>query len=163
MENKKYDKEQVADLLKKISKEMKKAKKARKPICLTRKQINIVKSLNPSYSKTLKGEYNGFGYDDLGKHVFADNFSEVLKYLKKLSTEKKEVKIINKKENWSKRLSKLTDISFEKALEIAEEKEQAKYNQIDDLKARGYSKQRYQLIAKIERSNPLRRIENKES
>ena len=67
-------------------------------------------------------------------------------------------------ETWSKRLAKLTGITLEEAKEIAWEKLDAKDDQIAELESRQetrrYSIKRQSLIRKIERSNPLRRIED---
>ena len=67
-------------------------------------------------------------------------------------------------EAWSKRLAKLAGITLEEAKQIAWEKLDAKDDQIAELEsrqeARRYSIKRESLIRKIERSNPLRRIED---
>lgn len=73
--------------------------------------------------------------------------------------------IFIKQAAWTNRLCRLTGISEDDAKEIAEEKLEYKWNQIsmlEDRQAERYSVQREKLIRKIERSNPLRYIQNKE-
>lgn len=68
-----------------------------------------------------------------------------------------------KKEAWAKRLSKLTGVSFERCLEIADEKLNDKVERINDLISRQdirYSRRRESLIREIERENPIRRIKD---
>nr|DAY72081.1 MAG TPA: hypothetical protein [Caudoviricetes sp.] len=75
---------------------------------------------------------------------------------------KKEVDPIEK---WSKRLSKLTGLSYEFCVEIAEEKLEYKEQEIQKLEERQnerLSVRRSSLIRKLERSNPLRYIKDKE-
>lgn len=70
-----------------------------------------------------------------------------------------------KQAEWISRLCRLTGISEDDAKEIAEEKLEYKCDQIsmlEDRQAERYSVQREKLIRKIERSNPLRYIQNKE-
>ena len=68
-------------------------------------------------------------------------------------------------EKWYTRLSKLTGISLEEAKEIAYEKIEYKDEQIANLYSRQdshFSNQREKLIRKLQRSNPLRYIKDKE-
>ena len=70
-----------------------------------------------------------------------------------------------KQAEWINRLCRLTGISEDGAKEIAEEKLEYKWDQIsmlEDRQAERYSVQREKLIRKLERSNPLRYIKNKE-
>ena len=85
--------------------------------------------------------------------------------------EKRKAKNIDKNikgdpvDSWAKRLSKLTGISLEEALIIAEEKLDYKEQCIRELEyrdAHAPSVKREQLINKIKRSNPLRYIKDSE-
>lgn len=134
-----------------------------------RKLINAVKkaelgTVNP------QGDWNGYGYEKLPLHVVINSLSEMRKFNKiknelegkteSKSTQSEEEKILT----WAKRLVKLTEISLDEALEIANEKLQYKEKQIRELESRQSehdSAKRQKLINKIERSNPLRRIEDK--
>jgi hypothetical protein len=64
---------------------------------------------------------------------------------------------------WCKRLSKLTGITIEEARAIADEKLAYKQEKINMMIERSFdrpSRMRDKLIAKMERENPLRRIED---
>lgn len=79
--------------------------------------------------------------------------------------EKLEKQSEEKQAEWINRLCRLTGISEDGAKEIAEEKLEYKWDQIsmlEDRQAERYSVQREKLIRKLERSNPLRYIKNKE-
>ena len=65
------------------------------------------------------------------------------------------------KKTWAKRLSKLSNISIDEALMIAQDKLDYKNDQVKELEIRQFekfSRKRETLINKLERSNPLRRI-----
>lgn len=116
-------------------------------------------------------EWNGYGMEIMDKYIYATPGT-----LKKINeiVQKKEVKkapreLLNTEEKiierWAKRLSKLTGISLEEATEIAEEKLEYKEDKIAEMIKRDNlhsSVRRYKLIKKMERENPLRRIEDKE-
>lgn len=113
-----------------------------------------------------QGSYNGYGYDKLPLAVTLSTVADVRKF-NKLCKEIdnapiKEVKsYAEKKEDWCKRLVKLTEISIEEARQIAEEKEEYQEEQITKLEDRQiehHSRKREVLINKIRRSNPLRYI-----
>jgi len=167
MKEKKFDKNEVENLQNKIAAEMKHKPAKRSPIALELKQINIVKAINPKASKTLQGAWNGYGYTNLGKHLFPENLLEIKNGLKKLNVEEKkekvEVSFEDKMQKWAKRLSKLAEITFNEALKIAEEKIDYKNEQIWKVEERQndrFSIQREKLINKMERENPLRPIKD---
>lgn len=163
---KKFD----GEVVKILKKEIKRAIKNKKEnYGLSLKENNIVKEINPEYSEDLIGEWNGYGYTRLGKHLMAKNFKKVLKKLSEIKTEKKKVvRTLSDEENqerWANRLSKLSGISVEDAKEIAKEKIDYKQEQIDMMDNRqceNYSPKREKLINKMRRENPLRRITDKE-
>ena len=112
-------------------------------------------------------DWNGYGYST---HVY--------RYLLTPANGKKLLEMIEKKkvttkkpksqdeiiEAWSKRLAKLTGISIEEAKAIAIEKINYKTDQvnmmIDRQFSNGTSVRRGKLIKRMERENPLRRIED---
>lgn len=114
-------------------------------------------------------DYNGYGYS-------TDNYEYLLrpkdaKVVMQMLAERSEAANKRKPHSqndkiaaWCRRLVKLTGVSFEVAERIANEKLEAKSKQIDELEERQYtmrySVKRKQLINKIARSNPLRRIES---
>ena len=120
-----------------------------------------------------RGDWNGYGYTQLPLVAVINSLSEMRKFNKikrelelepptrKLSEEEKKMK-------WAKRLMRLVgdeyDLTLEKALDIADEKIAYKEQQIERLEdrqfERGYSEKREKYIKKIERSNPLRRIDS---
>jgi hypothetical protein len=71
-----------------------------------------------------------------------------------------------KQEKWARRLANLTGISLEEAKHIAGEKIAYKRRQIDMMEGResmwGHSVRRQKVIDKVERDNPLRRIEGED-
>lgn len=115
-----------------------------------------------------KGAWNGFGYEKLALSIEITSKSLMMKYNKIVKslgdvtankTKTEEEKIAD----WSNRLSKLIRITQEEALEIAKEKLDYKYEQIEALETRQserYSRKREELINKINKENPLRRISN---
>lgn len=133
-----------------------------------RKKINACKKAGlPLHNP--RGRYNGFGYTKLPLAVTLSTIGEVRKFNKlcreiENSPEKKK-SYAEKKEDWCKRLIKLTNISIEEARKIADEKEEYQESQISELEYRQvehYSKKRESLINKIRRSNPLRYIKDSE-
>lgn len=117
-----------------------------------------------------KGEWNGYGYEQLPLVVTISSLSDMRKYnkiVKELAaaTPKPTLTYEEKIAKWVARLAKLTDITIEEAQEIADEKLEYKQEQIQKLEDRQYehySVKRQILINKIERSNPLRYIKNSE-
>ena len=111
-------------------------------------------------------DYNGYGWSN-HDHCYLltpANAKKLLEIIEgKKATAKKpktEAEII---EAWSKRLAKLTGISIEEAKTIAEEKLEYKRDRIDEVESRQYGRysvKRASLIRKMERENPLRRIED---
>ena len=134
-----------------------------------RKLINAVKK---SGLKTMnpQGEYNGYGYEKLEMHVVIESpgdkkkYNAVVKELQGAPVKPKKTEN-EKKEVWSKRLSKLTGIPIEEAREIADEKIQFKERKIEEIEDRQNdhrSRKRETLLKKMERENPLRRIEDED-
>ncbi len=119
-----------------------------------------------------RGKWNGWGYEQLPMVVEINSLGDMRKYnkIKKECDERRssgQVRILTgeqKKEAWARRLSRLTDIDFDEATEIADEKLEAKQERIDDLERRqderGYSVRRERLINKLCRENPLRYIKD---
>lgn len=131
-----------------------------------RKLINAVKkagleTFNP------RGEYNGYGYKRLPLAVRIKSLGEMRKF-NKIKAEilslppKKEKTQEEKIQEWARRLSKLTDTPIDECVQIAYEKLNYQIEQVNKLIDRGPSRERDKLIRKIERQNPLRRIENRE-
>lgn len=135
-----------------------------------RKLINKVKKAGLIYGNP-KGEWNGYGYEKLPIHVIIFSISQ-MRVFNKLIKEVEEERIKQKKKpqidpkvEWAKRLSKLTGLDINQCLEIANEKIEYKENQIQNLEKRQeerFSIKRQKLIDKIERSNPLRYINDEE-
>ncbi len=113
--------------------------------------------------------FNGYGYS-------TQNYWYLLKLkdakiVQEMLSERKgqKRKVLSQEEKisaWCRRLAKLTGISMETARAIAEEKLEDKYRQISELENRHvtlrYSTMREKQIDSIYRSNPLRRIKDKE-
>lgn len=116
--------------------------------------------------------YNGYGYQDHTKMYLLSvkDGKTLLEMLHAKTENQKESKCLTDEEKkiaWAKRLVKFVpDLELEEAIEIADEKLDYKDRQIDELENRQYklrySVKRDKLIDKIRRSNPLRRIEDKE-
>jgi len=123
----KFDKEAIESLIARIEQGSKK-RTAKSEISLSLKENNIIKAINPDYSYDLIGEWNGYGYTKLGKHLQVANYKEVLKNLKKMvetseiKKEKKEKTPDEKIQKWAERLVKFTGITIDEALNIAREK-----------------------------------------
>ncbi len=135
-----------------------------------RKLINLCKK-NDMYIFNPRGEWNGYGYTKLPMSVKITSLAEMRKFNKlkrelELSTSESKPKTEEERiSEWVNRLSKLTGISREEAEEIAEEKLEYKQNQISMLEERQYERysvKRQKLINKIDHSNPLRYIKDKD-
>lgn len=161
-----FDKSEVNKLVDEINLEIKKRKINRNHIKLTLKQNNIVKSIDPKYTESLQGAYNGYGYENLGKHLMSCNFIIVRNKLLKLKTkESRKSNIADTVESWCTRLSKLTNLSLKECKEIADSKLSYKLEKINEVESKQYSLysiQREKLINKMKRANPLRYIKNAE-
>lgn len=136
--------------------------------CGNRKLINAVKKAG-LITFTPVGEWNGYGYNKLPAAAKITSVADLKKFnscVKEI--EEKPVKTktqTDKKTAWVKRLHKLTSCGLDVAEQIAEEKLSYKEEKISEMEARQYehySVKRAVLIRKMERENPLRRIENKE-
>lgn len=107
--------------------------------------------------------YNGYGYED-HNYVYRLTRNQVSQWNRLRNAPKKAKKILTEEEiitTWARRLAKLSDISLEDALNIAEEKLEYKERQIDMMRERQYEREstrREKLINKMIRENPLRRI-----
>lgn len=121
-----------------------------------------------------KGEWNGYGYENLPLVVEINSLGDMRKFnkLKKECEEKrasgkakKTLTPEQKKLAWAKRFAKLTGIDTAEALEIADEKLEAKQDRINELEERqskdGYSTKRDKVINKLRRENPLRYIRDR--
>ena len=130
-----------------------------------RKLINACRKAGLPLHNPIIG-YNKYGAERDYKSVTLSTIGDVRKYNKickeiENSPEKKVKSYAEKKEDWCKRLAKLTEITIEEARAIAEEKEYYKERQVSELEERQYehySRKRELLINKIRRSNPLRYI-----
>jgi len=109
--------------------------------------------------------YNGYGWSDFD-HYYIISEKGAKEFLGILTKPKKEVRKRTDEEiieSWCKRLSSLTGIDFEDAQIIAKEKIEYKEERIAEMEERNWknpSRMRDKLIRKMERENPLRRIED---
>ena len=121
-------------------------------------------------TKVIHSGWNGYGYTE---HNYCyllrpKDAKTLVAMLEEHEAErvKKQKTPEEKKEAWARQLVRYTNICEEDALEIADEKLAAKKARIDELYRRQfrerYSSRREKLIGKLERANPLRRIENEE-
>ncbi len=136
-----------------------------------RKLINAVKKAGLETFHP-RGRFNGYGYPQLPLAVQIMSvgdmrkFNKIVKILEEAEKAAKPEKVLTfeeRKERWAKRLAKLTGVTFEKALEIADEKLEYHDQRIEDLQERQaehYSKRRQTLINKLYRENPLRYIKD---
>ena len=130
-----------------------------------RKLINACRKAGLPLHNPVIG-YNRYGTKYGYKSVTFSTIGDVRKYNKickeiENAQEKKVKSYAEKKEDWCKRLTKLTEITIEEAREIAKEKEDYQEDQISELEDRQsehHSRKREVLINKIRRSNPLRYI-----
>ncbi|MFK5893568.1 MAG: hypothetical protein QM504_10140 [Pseudomonadota bacterium] len=160
-----FDKNEVFDLIEKINAQLKKRKINRKDIHLSRKQINIIKFINPKLQEVIYGSWSGYGYDNLGRFIIKENFINIKRKLLKLKTKETIKNVINPIQAWINRLSKLTGLSNSECESIAGEKinyKQEKIQEVEDRQNEQYSVKRQKLINKMERENPLRYIKNEE-
>ena len=120
-----------------------------------------------SLATTSYGEnYNGYGYaDHTYMYLLTLRDAKILQEM--IDGKKKKTRIVlteeEKVNKWAARLAKLTGISLENALMVADDKLSAKRREIDELENRQdrrYSERRQKEIDKLERSNPLRRIKD---
>ena len=135
---KKFDRSTIEFLIEQIEKASKK-RTAKKAIKLDLRANNIIKAINPEFSHDLTGEWNGYGYTKLGKHLLSAHYAEVKKELKKLLKKAvygkwryKEEKTEEKIQKWAERLAKLTLITLDEALDIAYEKIEFKVDKLFD-------------------------------
>jgi hypothetical protein len=111
--------------------------------------------------------FNGYGYSDQVRN-YTLSAEEVVEYnnlAPRKQTKKKsyEERMQVAYDSWCKRLSKLTGITIEEARVIADEKLAYKQDRINMMIERSFERpsiMRDRLIAKMERENPLRRIED---
>ncbi len=124
-----------------------------------------------------KGRWNGYGYEQLPLVAEITSLAEMRRFNKiKLEIEAKKSNSVSKKPQsvqekkiaWAKRLIKLVgdeyDITLKDAIDIADAKmdyKEQKINEMWERNIRSYSRRRQQLINKMSRENPLRRIEDK--
>jgi len=129
----------------------------------------LLNLLNTNKCIVKGSNYNGYGYTDWTRN-YTLTPSEVRKY-NSLAPKKQATKKSYEERNkeaylaWCRRLSKLTGITIEEAQAIADEKleyKQERINMLIDIDCERPSRMRGKLIAKLERENPLRRIEDVE-
>lgn len=112
-------------------------------------------------------DWNGYGYTQYPKEAIFPKL-KIKNFLNKNIEEKKAAKVLSQEEIETRRvrrLSKLTWITEEEARDIAEEKKDYKEDRIDMMEARQadhYSRKREVLINKMYRENPLRYIKDAE-
>ena len=130
---------------------------------LNRSQMLFLGKIKPIESYGIN--YNGYGYSDQIIKISLTR-QDVLQLNKLKTKEQKPYKSEDEiAEEWCRRLSKLTQVPIEVARDVAQEKIEFKENQIEKLRERQYhreSQKREVLIRAIQRSNPLRRIQNTE-
>lgn len=134
--------------------------------------LNILSNFGLEIIKNRKGSWNGYGYDRLpNAYIFTEK--DKAKWQKMINTfdkikEVPEKKVLTQNDiinKWAKRLSSLTNIPLEQAIDIANEKLEYKEEQLEKMNSKQfdrYSIKREKLINKMERENPLRRIEDEE-
>lgn len=123
--------------------------------------------LNTEKCKVQGSNFNGYGYTTWTR-CYTLTRGDVRKYnslqpQKETPKKSYEERKAAAYESWCKRLSKLTGISIEEAQTIANEKieyHQEKIDEVQDRQYDRYSSQRQKLIDKMERTNPLRRIQD---
>lgn len=151
--------------------EFKACEKARKVMYIPRMAGKIKDFILANAIETISygDNYNGYGWaDHVHRYLMTPAKVKALQALidGKKAAEKPPKTKKQIMEAWSKRLVKLTGITMEEAMGIALEKLNAKVDQCNALIERQnnirWSKKRYSLINKIERSNPLRRIVDRE-
>lgn len=117
--------------------------------------------------KSVGSNYNGYGYSDW-KYIYTvdeKTFGAMRDIVSRPAAEKKQKTEEEKTEEWARRLDRLTGCGVGVAMEIAREKLDYKNEKIDEMYERQYggvSARRGVLIRRMERENPLRRIEDTE-
>jgi len=147
----------------------------KKYIMGNRRAINAAKELGIEIHE-VKELYNAYGshyfYRTTEKYIELNTPSISRKFNSLVAGKiKKAAPVLTeeeKTEKWVNRLAKLTGITHDEAVAIANEKENYKQDQINMMIERdnnspyGASVRRGKLIAKMERENPLRYIKNEE-
>lgn len=116
-----------------------------------------------------QGGWNGYGYERLPLAVKISSSGEMRRFnkikqeienSKKVGVPKKDASVA-----WAERLAKLTGITVQQAMRIAQIKLDYKQEQIEKLEEKQvehHSLERAKLIRSLRKENPLRRIENEE-
>lgn len=119
--------------------------------------------------KVVKSNFNGFGYQDESWTwtLESRDFCAIRRLVEdKASAPKKAPKTEEEKMvEWAKRLAKLTEIDFEEAMMIAEQKKEYyedKMWEMDNRQCEHYSRERARVISRMKRENPMRRIKDVE-
>lgn len=131
--------------------------------------ISIYKVCEEHYGEN----WNGFGYQDKFNNFFFHSGKKFLEIVEEKVTKPKTVKTwAQVRDTWAKRLVRLLTncegyewVTMDVARSIAEEKNDYKRQQIEKVEARqydNYSTKRATLIRKMDRENPLRRIEDEQ-
>ena len=110
--------------------------------------------------------FNGYGYEDHDRFYLLSrkDAKTVIEMIENKPPKKEPPTFEQQKMAWCHRLAKLTGITIDDAIQIADEKLQYHEERIDELEDRQdewYSTERNKLIKKLRRSNPLRRIKDK--
>jgi len=139
-------------------------------LCGDRKIINACKKAGlPLHNP--QGRWNGLGYERLPLVVSIINISsfrklnKIIKLVNESSANTPKKSYSEKKEEWRKKLSRLSGISLEESREISEEKNEYLQDQISILEDRNAdfpSRKREVIINKLRRSNPLRHITDRD-
>ena len=130
-------------------------------------------STHKVYEEHYGENWNGFGYQDKFNNFFLNSEKDFLQLVEGKATKPKTVKTWSQvRDTWAKRLVRLLAncngyewVTMDVARSIAEEKNDYKRQQIEKVEAKqydNYSTKRATLIHKMERENPLRRIEDEQ-
>ena len=130
-------------------------------------------SIHKVYEEHYGENWNGFGYQDKFNNFFFNSGKDFLALVEEKARKPKMVKTwAQVRDTWAKRLVRLLSnctgyewVTMDIARSIAEDKNDYKRQQIEKVEAKqydNYSTKRATLIRKMERENPLRRIEDEQ-
>lgn len=130
-------------------------------------------STHKVYEEHYGENWNGFGYQDKFNNFFFNSRKDFLALIEEKARKPKMVKTwAQVRDTWAKRLVRLLSnctgyewVTMDIARSIAEDKNDYKRQQIEKVEAKqydNYSTKRATLIRKMERENPLRRIEDEQ-
>lgn len=155
-EGKTFEWSVIRELFITLERGIKRGKEQRKPVQLCRKQANIIKHIDPS-----------IGLVSSDRVLHPDYFVPVKRILKEMLIKKPEsyAEMKNNAQAWADSLSKLAKIPLKDACLIAKTRVEHRRAQLALLQKeqdKSFSVLRSQLIAKLERKEPLKLIKNKE-